>query len=108
MGSLDTVPSSVDVATSEKITYSWDTTNYCAATGDTSIEDPVVLLTDVSVNPAQVVSLPDAPSISGLNVLQILRGLDLVAGHYYTAAVTFTGVQSGQVMSMLTRVNCPF
>jgi hypothetical protein len=108
VGSLDTEPAQVDVGTAESITYPWDTTNYCLASGDTTISKPSVALTDMSVSPPQPVTLSDAPEIEGLRILQKIKGSELTAGHYYVAIVTFTGNQSSDVMSMRTRINCPF
>ncbi len=108
MGQLDTEPAEVDVGTAESITYPWDATAYCNATGDTTISDPVVVVTDTTVQPPQPVTLADPPSVSGLRVFQKITGSELIAGHVYVFVVTFTGDQSGDVMSMRTRVNCPF
>jgi hypothetical protein len=108
MGLLDTAPSVLALATSEEVVYGWDTTNYVNSTGDTAITNPSVILTDVSVRPAAVVPLPDSPTINGINVLQRFRGTSVIPGHYYVAYVTFTGAQSGNVMTMRTQVNCPF
>jgi hypothetical protein len=107
MGLLDTLPSQIALAVTEQITYAWDTSNYVASTGDTAIEDPSVIMTDVTATPNVVISLPDEPEIDGLQVLQLLKGSSVVAGHNYTLVVSFTGVQSGQVLSMFTNLVCP-
>jgi hypothetical protein len=108
MGLLDTDPVVIALGTTEVITYAWDTTNYTDASADTAIQDPTFELTDMTVRPVQTISLPDPPTVSGLLVKQILRGADVVAGHTYQALVSFQGVQSGNVMTMRTRMDCPF
>jgi hypothetical protein len=118
MGLLDTEPVVLALATTEEITYAWDTTNYLDASGDTSIEAPTVQLTDVTVSPNVAVTLLDPPTVTSTTdpatevtswfVNQRFHGSLLLAGHRYAVYVSFTGAQSGNVMTMSTRLECPF
>jgi hypothetical protein len=106
--SLDTIPSHVPLATTEDVVYAWDTTNYVGATGDTAVTGPVFELTDLSQVPPAVVTLADAPTVTGLLIRQRLSGATLTPRHSYVAYVSFTGAQSNATMTMRTFIDVPF
>jgi hypothetical protein len=107
VSALDTEPSHIALATSESMTFAWDTTNYVVSSGDTTISNPVTELTDMSAIPNLVVPIP-SPAVFGVQVWQELLGAALVARHQYVIYVTFTGDQSGNTMTMRTFIDVPF
>jgi hypothetical protein len=108
ISALDTEPSHVALATSENVTFAWDTTNYVVSSGDTSISSPSSELTDISVIPNAAVALGPPPVVNGLQVWQELIGANLLPKHQYVIYITFTGDQSSNTMTMRTFIDVPF
>lgn len=108
ISALDTEPSHVALATTENVTFAWDTTNYVLSSGDTTISAPATELWDVSAIPNVTLPVGPPPEINGVQVWQELIGATFTAKHQYVIYVTFTGDQSSNTMTMRTFIDVPF
>lgn len=83
---LATMPNVFVMATTETYELGFDTTNP-AWVGDPPFS-PTFTLTDVETG--FETTLPDAPTIDGNVVLQVVRGSSLEGNHKYTLALNFS------------------
>jgi len=84
---LLTIPAGFVMGITETLPLGFDTTNLLGA--DQSPSNPVTVLTDTTTGDA--ITLPDAPTITGTVITQIVRGpTQLVVGHKFVLSWTFT------------------
>lgn len=100
---LATIPASFVMATEESWPLGFDT-SAVLEDGDTP-SSAVVVFTDIGTG--KTITLSDAPSITGNVIVQIVRGSQLLGGHKYTLAVSFT-VNVDTVALMVLSLTCPF
>jgi hypothetical protein len=104
---LDGTPSTVYIATTEKIPYSFDFT--ANLLGGESLANAGAQMNDETLRGASV-TLTDAPSINGNIVVQEVRGAELTAGHVYRLVVSadVVGLIANKRLSISVVVNCPY
>jgi hypothetical protein len=101
---LETDPAGITVSTYEDVTVSINTA-LRLATGTTSPISPSVKMI-VNNGSNKTVTLSQACTVSGANVLQLIEGSELEAGTSYLLIVTF-GDGGGNTQAGFCGIDCP-
>jgi len=101
-GPLATNPATVTQGTTENVFWGIDMTAALPAGG--TVTSPTTVFTDLATG--SVITLTDAPTVSGNVVTQRVTGNKLTANHLYEMAVTYTAAANVNLTSILL-INCP-
>lgn len=101
LGPIGTNPAAVGMATTDVIPYGVDMTNALPSGG--SVSGVTCLLTDLRTG--QKITLEDNPTVAGNVVTQIVRGSQLVAGHYYRLTIVFSAA-TNTVLTVAVEIAC--